>query len=274
MMQIPSTDTTRRREPAQKRRAEPKAWAGRSRSARMLLLPLATLCWHGPSLAQAEGAAGQAAPVQDVSGDHILAFGGGEINFADSGFVGAMIPLPSARIGNGFAVRGSGFGGDYSYESSGSKINGTFYGGQVEGVYQFSGSGFWFDVGAGGRYVDTHLTPFDASNRRHGAQGEFEVSVDGGAVRGPWRTDYYGSYGTRLDDYAGRISLTHAITDKFRVGAEVGAEGDPTYDLQRVGPYVGYAFNRRSELQMTVGVSRQSGEGEGGYLRVLYYHSF
>ena len=207
-------------------------------------------------------------------GQSFLLSAGGQVDFSKAGYIGATVPLPGSSIGKGFALRGSGFGGDYSYASNGGTIDGSFWGAQLEGIYQFTRPGMWLDVGAGVRYVDTTLSPFDRSNRRHGSQAEPEFSADGGAVRGPWRTDFYGSYGTRLDDYAVRASLTHAITGRFRAGGEVSFEGDPTYDLQRVGPYIGYSFDRRSEVQMSVGVSHQSGEGEGGFLRIGLYRSF
>ena len=220
------------------------------------------------------GALGVTRAGDEMPGQNYLLSAGGQVDFANSGYLGATLPLPGATIGRGFALRASGFGGNYSYDSSGQTVDGSFWGAQLEGVYQFTRPGAWLDLAAGVRYANTTLRPLDRGNRRHGSQAEPEISGDGGAVKGPWRTDFYGSYGTRLDDYAVRVSLTHTLTDRLRAGGETSFEGDPTYDLQRIGPYVGFALDRRSELQMSVGVSHQSGMGEGGYLRVQVYRSF
>lgn len=206
----------------------------------------------------------------------VQVFAGGQLDFASFGFVGGTAPLPGATLGHGPAVRVSAFGGSYDYRGGPSNgvVDGSFAGAQVDALYQATGRNWWFDGGVGARYIDTHLSPFDRGNRRHGAQVEAAISADGGGVRGPWRADYYGSYGTRLDDYALRASLTHAITDRLRAGGEVSAEGDPTYDLQRVGPYVGFGLDRWSEVQASAGVSHQSGRDVGGYLRLSVYRSF
>ena len=215
-----------------------------------------------------------AIPNAALAEDHLQLSAGGQIDFADYGFVGLTAALPGSAIGRGFAVRASGFGGDYSYNSGSRTIDGNFNGGEVDAVYGLSGAHYWFDAIGGVRYTDTSLSPFDPGNRRHGRQAEAAFGADGGFTSGPWRVDYYGEYGTRLDEYIARSSLTHTINNRFRGGAEVSFEGDPTYNLQRVGPYVGVRLDSRSEFQLSAGVSHQSGEGEGGYLRVLVYRSF
>ena len=242
----------------------------------LALAVLACAVAGAPAAAQVvpAGALDAGRPGDVEPGQSLLLSAGGQIDFSRSGYVGATVPLPGGGIGRGLAVRASGFGGDYTYDSSSRRIDGSFWGGQLEGVYQLTRPGAWLDLAAGVRYVDTSLTPFDRGNRRHGSQAEPEFSTDGGLVRGPWRTDFYGSYGTRLEDYAVRASLTHNLTSRLRGGGEVSFEGDPTYDLQRVGPYVGYYLDRRSELQLSAGVSHQSGQGEGGFLRVQLYRTF
>ena len=239
------------------------------------LATLAIILLAGPALCQvAPGDAPQSggAPPQPTS--KALIFGGGQLDFSDSGYFGGTVALPGSSIGKGLALRGSAFGGEYDYTGTPGKVHGTFVGGQVEGLYQFSKPNFWLDAAVGVRFVDTTLTPNDPSNRRDGAHAEPEVAIDGGAAGGPWRTDYYGSIGAILEDYLVRVSLTHRVSTVVRAGGEVSAEGDPTYDLQRFGPYVGYAFDAHSEIHLTAGVTHQSGEGEGGYLALSFYHGF
>lgn len=208
--------------------------------------------------------------------EQVQAFAGGQLDNSRFAFAGATVALPGQAIGRGFALRASGFGGDYDYSGGpvGGRVDATFTGAELTALYQLSRGSSWISGGLGARYVGTTLSPFDRGNRRHGAQVELSATVNGGTVSGRWRVDYYGSYGARLEDYTARASLTHAVGAKWRAGAEVSFEGDPTYNLQRVGPYVGVYIDQRTELQASAGVSHQSGEGESGYLRLAVVHDF
>lgn len=67
------------------------------------------------------------------------------------------------------------------------------------------------------------------------------VSLDGGHVSGPWRVDWYGSYGFRLDDYDALASLTHTVgsSGRVRAGLEIAADGDSNYSAYHIGPVLG-----------------------------------
>jgi hypothetical protein len=91
---------------------------------------------------------------------------------------------------------------------------------------------------------------------------------------GPWRFDWYGSYGVRLSDFQARISLTRDVGPTLRAGLEAAAETDPTYDLERIGPYAALKLDARSEVQASVGVSRQSGRAAAAYARISVYRTF
>lgn len=218
-----------------------------------------------------------AAPGAAWSQQHVVVFAGGEVDNASFGYVGGTFALPGAEIGHGFAVRVSGFGGGYGYTGGPliQHINGVFGGTEVDGVYQFSQGGLWINGVVGGRYVDTRLSPGDPTNRRNGEQWEVALGLDGGYVSGPWRTDWYGSYGTRLDDYQARLSLTHALGGgAWRAGVEGAVDGDPAYNAERVGPYVGYVFAKNAEVQFSAGFSDSSFRGAGGYARVGFNEGF
>jgi hypothetical protein len=215
-----------------------------------------------------------AAPSPSRAQEKVVISGGGDVDNASDGYLGATVAL--SHIGEGLAVRGSGFGGAYDYRGgpANQRIDATFAGAELDLIYQFANDGFWINGGVGGRYVDTTLHPNDPGNRRRGSQGEVALVVDGGDVSGPWRGDWYAGYGTRLDDYQARVSLTHALDAPWRAGLEVGAEGDPTYNEQRVGPLVAYAFSKSGEVQVSGGFSDGSVRGPSGYLRVGFYSGF
>jgi hypothetical protein len=207
--------------------------------------------------------------------DHAVIFAGGTYDSASYGDVGMQVALPGSVAGRGFAIRGSAFLGGYGYnDGSGQHVDATFGGGELDGVYAFSGAWGSADVFAGVRDVDTRLSPSDVGNPRLGNKAEFAVGTDGDRVFGPWRTDWYGAYGTDLRDYQTRASLTHRFGPVWRLGAEGAVEGDPTYTLERVGPYAGFRLSAHSEIQGSVGVSHQSGLGEHAYARISWYRSF
>jgi hypothetical protein len=204
--------------------------------------------------------------------DQALIFSGGGADYAGSGFIGATLALPGSQIGTGLAIRGSAFTGAYDYESSPyGTVRANFSGGEVDALYQISGAKFWSEFAIGARDVDTRLAPFDSTNRRAGIVDELAASFDGGKVAGQWRGDWYGSYGARLADYAARLSVTHALGPIVRLGTESSIEGDPTYHLYRFGPYVGVQLDKRSEVQVSAGVSSESGRNGSGFFRVGVY---
>lgn len=204
----------------------------------------------------------------------VTVYAGGQFGFSNYGYLGGTFALPGSSIGNGFAIRTVGFTGGYDYLHSSTLVHAYFSGAEVDALYQFSSKDFWNEFSAGARYADTSLSPYDPTNRRRGSQVEFAAGVDGGTVSGPWRVDWYGSYGTFLEDYAARLSLTHTLAPGVRFGAEGYAEGDPTYDLRQVGPYLGIGLGANAELQFSGGFSWQTGRGSRPYLRASVYSTF
>ncbi|WP_312146663.1 cellulose biosynthesis protein BcsS [Brevundimonas sp.] len=206
----------------------------------------------------------------------VTVFAGGKLDVADSAYAGAAVGLPGSIDGKGWAVRGSIYTGGYEYESGSTTIDADFTGGQAELVYRYGSGATWGSVGAGYRYVDTDLSPADPGNRREGGQGEMIVSLDGGHVAGPWRVDWYGSYGFRLDDYDALVSLTHTVgsSGRIRAGLEVAADGDSNYSAYHIGPVVGFKMGEQAEFQISAGLSDGDDRSSDGYVRVGFYRSF
>ncbi|HXQ14965.1 MAG TPA: cellulose biosynthesis protein BcsS [Caulobacteraceae bacterium] len=214
----------------------------------------------------------------DQGKDLVVVSGGVDIDVATFGYGGATFAVPGFSIGQGPAVRVSGFGGVYSFNSGGGpvrgKVDARFGGGEGDVLYQFSSSNLWVNLGAGARYVDTTFSPKQPTNRRRGAQWEPALVIDGGAANGPWRGDWFASYGTTLSDYEVRASLTHTVTSNIRLGLEGETDGDPTYEEERVGPYAGLSLARNAEIQVSAGVSAGSARSTGAYGRLGFYAGF
>jgi Cellulose biosynthesis protein BcsS len=197
-------------------------------------------------------------------------FVGGQAGFSQFAYVGGSVPVI-----NGFGVRLSGFGGRYAYQGGPTgRVNGTFGGAQIEALYQYVGKTTWLNVGIGVSDIDTRLSPVDLGNRRLGNHAEPLFSLDGGHVDGPWRVDGYASYGTQLEDYSARASLTHALSGRWRLGVEGSLEGDPTYNEQRIGPLAALQINPKSEFLLAGGLDHQAGRGDGGFVRLAFNHTF
>ena len=224
------------------------------------LVALGVVGWSGTAAAQSD----------------VTVFAGGKLDVADSAYAGVTIGLPGSVDNKGWAVRGAVYTGGYDYLNGSTTINADFTGGQAELIYRFGSGPTWGSVGVGYRYVDTDLSPGDPGNRRDGGQGEMMVSLDGGHVAGPWRADWYGSYGFQLDDYDAFASLTHTVgaSGRVRAGLEVAADGDSNYSAYHVGPIIGVKIDDKSEVQFSAGYSDGDDRGSDGYVRIGFYRSF
>ena len=223
------------------------------------LIVMGAVGWSGTAAAQSD----------------FTVFAGGKLDVADSAYVGATVGVPGSADNKGWAVRGVVYTGGYDYKNGPTTIDADFTGGQAELIYRFGTGPTWGSVGLGYRYVDTDLSPGDPGNRRDGGQGEMMVSLDGGHVAGPWRVDWYGSYGFRLDDYDALASVTHTIgaSGRLRAGLEIAADGDSNYSAYHVGPVLGVKVGDQSEFQISAGLSDGDDRGSSGYVRVAFYRS-
>jgi hypothetical protein len=214
-----------------------------------------------------------ATPVHAQADDHVAIFAGGQLDFANYVYGGVTVALPPSTIGNGFALRAILDSGGYDYVSGSlGTIKASFFGTELDAMYQITTKHFWSDIALGANNTYTSLSPFDSNNPLRGRQYELRTSLDGGATAGPWRADWLGYYGTRLQDYAALIGVTHALSPEWRLGAEVYGEGNPTYNLRQVGPYAALGLGQRSELQFSVGQAWESGFTPRVYVRALIYH--
>lgn len=201
-------------------------------------------------------------------------FTGGEFDQDDAGYLGVQVE--ATRLGGGptLLVRGVATGGVYAYMRNDRLIDGRFVGGQIGPQLQWADGSGYLDVGVAARFVDTRLQPRDPFNRRRGGVGDALFNVDGDRRFGRWEVTGYAEFGTGIEDYLTRASLTHDVSPRWRVGPEVILQGDPTYDRQRGGLLAAVRFSSSSELRLSVGGGRQSGRGADTYGTVAFTHNF
>jgi hypothetical protein len=212
-----------------------------------------------------------ALPATAFADDNVELFAGGQLDFANYVFIGATAAVPGSTLGNGFAVRGLVNAGGYDYISSDlGTVKANFGGGELDAVYQITHKNLFADFTLGVNDTYTNLVPYDTSNRLRGDQVELRLGTDGSNISGPWRLDWYGYYGPKLEDYAAFIGGTHELSAAWRLGIEGYSEGNPSYSLYQVGPYAGFAFDKTSELDFSVGEAWQSGFSPRVYTRALY----
>jgi hypothetical protein len=216
-----------------------------------------------------------AGPAPARADDTVQLFAGAQADFSNYVYAGATVALPGQNIDNGFAVRGYLDSGGYDYMRHAlGVVNATFSGGELDAVYGLTYKHFWSNVGAGINSTYTGLAPYDVKNELRGGQVEFRVSLNGGGVGGPWRADWGGYYGTRLEDYDAMVGVTHRLTSKWRLGAQVAGTGNPNYNLRQAGPYAAVAFDQRSELQFSTGGAWESGFTPRLYVNANFFRRF
>ncbi|MGA8099498.1 MAG: cellulose biosynthesis protein BcsS [Candidatus Cybelea sp.] len=207
--------------------------------------------------------------------NNVELFAGGQLDFANYVFIGATVSLPrppnNNGTNNGFAIRGSLATGGYDYISGDlGTVKGNFGGGELDGVYQIERKNLFADFSLGVNDTYTNLVPNDPTNKLSGNQVELRLGTDGSSLSGPYRLDWYGYYGPKLEDYAAFIGGTHSLSPSWRLGLEGYSEGNPSYSLYQVGPYAGFAFDKTSEIDFSVGEAWQSGFSPRIYTRAIY----
>jgi hypothetical protein len=210
-----------------------------------------------------------------ASADNVEVFAGAQADFANYVFAGASVALPGQSIGNGVAFRGYFDTGGYDYiRHDIGLVRANFSGEELDAVYGLTVKNFWSEFGVGVNATYTGLTPYDPRNLLAGHQTELRLSLDGGTAGGPWRADWLGYYGTRLDDYDASIDVTHTVSSSWRLGIAAAGEGNPSYHLHQVGPFAGLSFGPRSELQLSAGEAWESGLTPRAYGSAAFFRRF
>lgn len=209
------------------------------------------------TLAAAACVAAQQAHAEDPNG---VVFAGGAVNEGQSAYAGAVVALPGARLGSGFAVRGTVTGGRYDYDSGDQNIKATYVGGDLALVYQTSGKWGWASFSAGPRVTDTNFKPQDPGNRRQGTRVDAGLQSDGAFDGRRWRASWLVSYAVNDEAYQAQFRLAHKLgDDRYRLGVEGGILGDPSFNQKSAGLHAALPFMAKSELQVGAGFVFQDG---------------
>lgn len=196
-----------------------------------------------------------------------VVFAGGSISDSQSGYGGAVVALPGARLGDGLALRASGVVGHYSYDAATGKIDGDYAGGELALVYQTSGRWGWANFSAGPRLTDTRLTPRDPGNHRDGTRLDVGLQSDGALDGKQWRASWFASLGPLDGAYALRGQLGRkAGSAGTRLGLEAGVWGDPRFTQTSTGAFAAASVKGGFEVQLGAGAKFQHGHRTRPYI--------
>jgi hypothetical protein len=202
-------------------------------------------------------------------------FAGGMLGGGGLGYGGITLALPGAALGHGLAARLSGYYSDYRYFSGATRIDGKDTSGQVIALYQFSGDWGYSNLGAGGQFIDTRLTPVDPGNKRRGSRFDGTLDIDGALYADQWRADWYANYGINQRDYYAQTGVTRAVgLSGWRLGILGGVQGDVHYTRTQAGALIIRAFDTGLELRVSGGATFQSRRGTDGYISVGFSQPF
>lgn len=191
---------------------------------------------------------------------------GGTVSESISGYVGAVISLPGAQLGEGASIKAGLSKGRYEYDASGTRVTGKYVGVDMAVGYQFSGNWGWANVSAGPTFARTTLSPEDPKNERSGSRWDLAVQSDGAFDGSNWRLGWYGSYGAFDKAYQARLQLGRRTgIGNLRLGVEAGVQGDPRYTKGFAGAFGSKPIGKNLDLLVAVGASEQAGRGARAY---------
>jgi hypothetical protein len=189
---------------------------------------------------------------------------------ASYSYIGSVIPLPGSTLGSGFAARLWGDYLTYNYRTGSAKIDAAGWGGELAGVYQFSGAWGWSDLSAGARYRDTNLSPDDPNNRARGSHVYLTLQADGGYnLDANWRFRGIASYTPLITGYFIQPAIDRAISQSVRAGLDVTFQGDRSYKQVYAGANVTIIIDDRRSVGLRAG-TMTSGGGSGLYAGISF----
>jgi hypothetical protein len=207
--------------------------------------------------------------------DRGVAYTGGSVGDGVNGYIGAVVALPAARLGDGLALRAGASGGEYHYLTNGQRIDARYLGGELALVVQTSGGWGWANFSGGPRITDTRLRPRDRNNRLRGTRFDLGLQTDG-AFGKSWRVGWFGSLGVNDRSYIAELRLGRLVdvAHATRVGAEAALQGDRNYTRASVGGFVATGLGKKIEGRLGAGISEQAGRNAQPYVSVGFSKLF
>jgi hypothetical protein len=202
-------------------------------------------------------------------------FAGGMLGGGGLAYGGVTLALPGARLGEGPALRFSGYNSDYEYLSGTTRINGADSSAQAILLDQVSGAWGYINLGGGAQFINTNLSPPDPGNPRHGARFDATLDTDGAVSSNAWRADWYANYGLSQRDFQLLADVTRAVSFvDWRLGVLGGVQGDPDYSRTQLGAMAIHDFASGLELRVSGGATFQGGRGTDGYVSLAASQPF
>jgi hypothetical protein len=217
------------------------------------------------------------AVITPASAQSGIALAGMEVSRDDQyAYLGAVLPLPGQRIGNGFVQRYWIDYIGYRYQQSALQdIDARVVGGEAALGFQKAQSGSWWGAYLGARYANTRLSPDDPGNEDRGARWRAKLQIEGETrLAGNWRINGILSHQIGNDDYWGRVRLQTTLRNAWHVGPEFVAQGGSNYSAQKLGAYVGNIWLGGSALTLKAGVNNPEDFSRSMYAGAEFYIPF
>ena len=217
------------------------------------------------------------AVIAPASAQRGIALAGMEVSRDDQyAYLGAVLPLPGQRLGNGFVQRYWIDYIGYRYQQSALQdIDAKVLGGEAALGFQQAESGSWWGAYLGARYANTRLSPDDPGNDDRGPRWRAKLQIEGEtSLAGNWRINGILSHQIANDDYWARVRLQTTFKNKWHVGPEFVAQGDSNYSAQKLGAYVGNIWLGGSALTLKAGVNNPEDFSRSMYAGAELYMPF
>jgi hypothetical protein len=197
-------------------------------------------------------------------------FTGGEVaRNSWEGYLGTIVALNRDLSKDGVLLRAMGTYGQYDYLAAaglGTRVDGTSRQADLMIGYQWVRQQHSLALYAGVDFIDQDLSPDDPFNPARGRETGFKVGIDLESHRYSGLPYYYaveGTYSTAFDTYflMGRLGANRNGTV---FGVEGWLLGDESGDAQRLGGFVGFGRELRSDLfaEMTFSAGYQFTDDE------------
>jgi len=192
-------------------------------------------------------------------------------------YLGAVLPLPGNRLGQGFVQRYWLDYEAYRYEKLPQQdIDTRVAGGEAALGYQQSGASGWWAAYLGARYANTRLSPNDPDNDDRGwrlrAKWQLEGETEVGAG---WRANGIASNLVGDANYWARLRLQTLLRNQWHIGPEVIVQGDPNYSAYKVGAFLGnIKLGASSALTLKAGMNKPEEAPASLYVGAEFYIPF
>jgi hypothetical protein len=192
-------------------------------------------------------------------------------------YLGVVLPLPGQDPGRGLVQRYWLDYLTYRYEKTPTQdIDAEVLGGEAALGYQKSSERGGWGVYLGARYADTRLDPDDLSHEGRGGHWYAKLQLDGEVALGQgWRLGGIVSHVVDHDAFWARVRLQTPLAQRWQVGPEFIAQGDPNYRAYKLGVFVGnIRVGTDSALTLKAGASKSEDDSASPYAGVELYLPF